>query len=371
MKPLKLGRNPFVRAVLPRGSKRRTLVAKAVRRVRALTPLRKKPHRAEVSRLQEEAKLKRVWSRHLTEMLDIYLVSGFQDPRLNAQSIIGRHTLVRALFGSEFETLMREELAHAAELNDAIRLRGLEQGVRLTATMNPELQAGVQRVMESVADRLPIFAGRWQEALSGREATPLRVIEFACGSANDYRAFADYGIARFLDYTGIDLNVKNVANARRRFPEVDFRVGSILSLPEKRRSVDYVIGYDILEHLSLQGMQTVLETAERIARRGLYFAFFRMDEVPEHEEHLRGNYHYNLLSVDRMREHMEQRYASVQLIHIAKMFEDEYGYPHSYDYNRRAYSLIAEDPLPATGRASSYVVEGARALGRFRSSQPR
>ncbi|HEX8510759.1 MAG TPA: class I SAM-dependent methyltransferase, partial [Propionibacteriaceae bacterium] len=160
----------------------------------------------------------------------------------------------------------------------------------------------------------------------------------------DYRAMADYGVARFLDYTGIDLNEKNIRNAKRRFPDVDFRVGSILSLQEKRRSADYVIGFDILEHLSLQGMETALKSAERLARRGLYFAFFRMDEVPEHEEHPRGNYHYNLLSVDRMREYMDKRYRSVQLIHIAQMFEDEYDYHHSYDYNRRAYSLIAEDP---------------------------
>src|SRR5215217_3383450 len=147
--------------------------------------------------------------------------------------------------------------------------------------MDQEGQAGVQRVMEDVADRIDLFAQRWRDALTGCQAIPLRVVEFACGSANDYRYFVEYGLAQFLDYTGrIDLSEKNVANAKRRFPDTDFRVGSILSLPEKRRSVDYVIGYDILEHLSLQGMFTALKTAERIARRGLYFAFSEWTRFP-------------------------------------------------------------------------------------------
>jgi ubiquinone/menaquinone biosynthesis C-methylase UbiE len=196
--------------------------------------------------------------------------------------------------------------------------------------------------MEVVADRAPTLAKRWREALAGRQAPPLRVFEFACGSANDYRALADYGIARFLDYTGIDLNENNIANARRRFPSVDFRVGSILSLTEPDRSIDYVTGCDIFEHLSLQGMQTAIDAAVRICRRGVYFGFFRMDEVPEHEELPLRQYHLNVLSAPRMREHMQQRFASVRLVHVRKMLKDDYGYAHSYD--RRAYSLIAESP---------------------------
>jgi ubiquinone/menaquinone biosynthesis C-methylase UbiE len=235
-------------------------------------------------------------------------------------------------------------MAHAAELNEAIRVRGLELGVPLTATMDQEKQAGVRRVMEVVADRLPVFGQRWRETLAGLDAPELRVVEFACGSANDYRTMADYGIARFLHYTGIDLNEKNIANAKKRFPDVDFRVHSILSLDLPDRSVDFVIGFDILEHLSLAAMDTALATAMRLARQGLYFALFRMDEVPEHQEHPRANYHYNLLSVARMRQLMEQHYSDVQLVHVPKMLEDDYGYRHSYDYNRRAYSLITHGP---------------------------
>lgn len=334
-----LRRNPVVQALLPVGSRRRAVVRGLVRRSSSTTqPAKPSPRKVAIR--QEETKLRQSWSRHRADMLDIYLVSGFQDPRLNAQSILERHMLVRAMFGSEFDDLIHEELAYAVELNDAIRLRAQELGVLIKPRLRPTAQADVQRVMEVVAGRAPTFAKRWRDALAGREVPPLRVFEFACGSANDYRALADYGIARFLDYTGIDLNEKNIANARRRFPGVDFRVGSILSLTEPDRSIDYVIACDIFEHLSLQGMQTAVAAAVRICRRGLYVGFFRMDEVPEHEEVPRRQYHYNMLSAPRMREYMQQRFTSMQLVHVRTMLKDDYGYPHSH--NPHAYSLIAE-----------------------------
>jgi ubiquinone/menaquinone biosynthesis C-methylase UbiE len=336
----------LVRKTLPRGSRRRAAVAQAVRRVSpAFLEAKNKITLPKEETPREEAKLRGVWSKHDPKILELYLVTGYQDPRLNAQSILARHTLVRALFGTRFEDLMREELAHAVELNDTIRLRAKELGVPLTATMNRERLAVVQQVMESIADRVGVFGERWRAALASEQAPPLRVVEFACGSANDYRSFADYGIARFLDYTGIDLNETNIANAKQRFPDVDFRLGSILSLTEPDASVDYVIGFDILEHLSLQAMETVLTTAVRMARRGLYFAFFRMDEAAEHKEEPRGQYHYNLLSAPAMRRYMRERYSQVQLIHIASMLKEQYGFPYAHEYNRRAYSLIAEGPL--------------------------
>ena len=342
---LRLVDNAVVTRALPRGSRRRATVARVVRRASSVVLEAKNAVTLPKEALpREEAKLRGVWSRYSPEILEVYLVSGYQDPRLNAQSILARHTLVRAVFGARFEDLMRAELAHAAELNDAIPLRAKELGVPLTATMNRERLAAYRQVMEVVADRVDLFKDRWRDALAAEEAPPVRVVEFACGSANDYRAFADYGIARFLDYTGIDLSKTNITNAKQRFPDVDFRVGSILSLTEPDASVDYVIGFDILEHLSLQAMDTVLTTAVRMARRGLYFAFFRMDEVAEHQEEPRGQYHYNLLSAPAMRRYMQQRYTQTQLIHIPTMFKAEYGFAYSHEYNRRAYSLIAEGP---------------------------
>jgi SAM-dependent methyltransferase len=330
-----IAKNPVVTAAFPTGSRRRAAVKRLWRR----PPQRPAPLRA------EEAKLRGVWAGYRQDMLERYLVSGYQDPRINVPSILARHTLVRALFGSEFDALMREELAWAVELNEAIRVRAAELGVKIKPTLDPDHLADVQRVSEVIADRAPEFVKRWQDALAGRQAPRLSVLEYACGSANDYTAFADYGIARFLDYTGVDLNETNITNARRKFPDVNFRVGSVLDLPEPDRSVDYVIGFDIMEHLSLPAMQHATEAAVRICRRGLYFAFFRMDEVPEHVDNPRGNYHFNLISAPLVRKDMERWFSIVQLVRIADMLNDDFGYEHSY--NRRAYALITENPVPA------------------------
>jgi SAM-dependent methyltransferase len=268
-------------------------------------------------------------------------VTGYQDPRINAQSIIARHTLVRGLFGSDFDELMREELVFAVELNEAMRVHAAELGIRLI-NRGPESLANKARVSEVIADRAPIFAERWRAALADREAPPLSVLEFACGSANDYRAFADYGIARFLDYTGIDLNDANITNAKRTFPDINFRVDSILSLPEADHSIDYVIGFDILEHLSPAAKRTAMDAAVRICRRGLHFAFFRMDEIPEDIVTPVRKYHRNTLSAPRMREYMGERFESAQIINIPKLLKRDYGAEHSY--NPKAFTLLAEGP---------------------------
>jgi ubiquinone/menaquinone biosynthesis C-methylase UbiE len=332
--------NPVVKAMLPAGSRRRAAVARPLKR---LWPAPQSLPTAAPPRLRtEEAKLRGVWAGYRQDMLERYLVSGYQDPRINVPSILARHTLVRALFGSEFDSLMRDELAWAVELNEAIRVRAAELGVVMKPTLDPDHHADVQRVSEVIADRAPEFGRRWQDALADREAPALSVLEYACGSANDYGAFADYGIARFLDYTGVDLNETNIANARRRFPDVNFRVGSVLDLPEQDRSMDYVIGFDIMEHLSLPAMQHAMDAAVRICRRGLYFAYFRMDEVPEHVDNPRGNYHFNLLSAPQVRQDMARRFGTVQLIQVADMLKDNFGYAHSY--NRKAYALITENP---------------------------
>jgi SAM-dependent methyltransferase len=355
MPPSRLARNPVLGIVFPVGSRRRALAVASVRRVvpaagpKPPTPeqvaarkkaaaKRRRAERAARRLDAEEAKLKRVWARYNPDKLELYLVTGYQDPRINAQSILARHALVRALFGSDFDDLMREELLHAIVLNEAIRVRAAELGLSLGR--GPDALERKARVCEVIADRAPIFAERWRTALADREAPKLSVLEFACGSANDYRAFADYGIARFLDYTGIDLSDTNINNAKRWFPETNFRVDSILSLPEADHSIDYVIGFDILEHLSMEAKQRAMDEAVRICRRGLHFAFFKMAEIPDDIDNPVRGYHANPLSAPRMRDYMEQRFDSAQVINVSELLKGEYGAEHSF--NPKAFTLMTE-----------------------------
>ncbi len=357
-----IAKSPVVKTVLPVGSRRRAAASNAFRRVqpvldrfsppgpkpksRTAVTTKLAPKTAPKNLRTEEGKLQGNWRQYKQETLSRYLVSGYQDPRINIQSILARHTLVRELFGSEFDALMHEEIVWAVELNNALRLRAAELGVKIKTTTNPERQAEIDRAAEVIADRVDAFRGRWQKALAGRQAPTLSVLELACGSANDYRTFDAYGIARFLDYTGVDLNESNIANARQMFPDINFRVGSVLSLPEADRSVDYVIAFDIMEHLSLAASKHATNSAMRICRRGIYIAYFLMDEIPNHKERPVRNYHRNLISAPRIRRKMANAFETVELIRISDMLRDTYDYPHSH--TKRAYSLIAQGPKQAS-----------------------
>lgn len=287
--------------------------------------------------------LRRIWSGVSAEMLDHYLVSGYQNPRINMQSVLLRHFLLRRL-GISDPDLMEGELRFAVELNEALQTRAAELGVQMGSYIDPRKQAAVRRVDAVIAGRQSEFEVRWASALAGRPATRLEVLELACGSANDYRSFVDYGIARHLDYRGIDLTPKNIENARRRFPDVAFEVGDMLDLPMPDRSVDYVIASDVFEHLSLAGMEQALSETTRLARRGVAFTFFNMSEAAEHEVHARGAYHWNRLSRPRIDAFVRERFPSVTVFPIAGWLTERFEYRHSY--NRHAYSIFAERTEP-------------------------
>jgi ubiquinone/menaquinone biosynthesis C-methylase UbiE len=289
----------------------------------------------------EVGKLKKSWAKYSPETLEDYLVSGYQNPRINAQSILARDFFVHQLFGAEFDELMQEELRFSVESNEAIRLRAKELGVTMGAFADPEKRAAVEQASAVIADREQVFEGRWNTALRGRSATPISVLELACGSANDYRSFANYGIAPFLDYTGVDLNETNIANATRRFPGVKFEVGSILELPYQDRSFDYVLAFDIFEHLSIASMEKAMAEATRLARKGLVLAFFIMVDAPDHNERPRGDYHWNELSASKIADKLRETFTDVQVTHLPTFLKQEYGYNHYY--NKKAWTIIAQD----------------------------
>lgn len=65
----------------------------------------------------ESEKLTRSWMQHEPEKLRGYLVAGVEDPRINLQSILSRHFLLRSLFGKKFRSLMDQECRFGAVMN--------------------------------------------------------------------------------------------------------------------------------------------------------------------------------------------------------------------------------------------------------------
>ena len=291
----------------------------------------------------ERVVMRVVWRSGSAEMLDAYLVSGYQNPRINVQSILLRHYLTASLLGPSANALMQDEIRFAIELNDVLRQRAAELGVTMGTFRDPERHAAVRRVDAAIADRETTFTGRWAARLADDRAEPtrIRVLEFACGSANDYRAVAECGLGSRLDYVGVDISPKNIENARRRFPSVTFDVADILRLDMPDQSFDVVIASDLFEHLSPSALDHALAEAARLARVGVVLTFFNMAEAPEHVFRRRRTYHWNTVSRARVAERLHlDGMGIVECLPIAAWLDAVHGYGRSY--NPDAWTIVAE-----------------------------
>lgn len=317
--------------LVPRGSRRHML---------AMQVLRRAPYVA--SRRAERRALVRSWAEHKADDLDQYLVSGYQDPRINAQSILTRHFLAGKVFGAdEFVDLEHRELDFCVRMNAELRKSAAELDVPMRAYLDPGKRAMVARAESAIEESKNTYEELWARELANLSANSISVLELACGSANDYRFFASYGLARFLDYTGIDLNPKNIENARARFPDVRFEEGDVTELPFETGAIDYVVAFDIFEHLSLASMRQAISEAMRVARSGMVLSFFNMVDKPEHVEEIRKLYHWNKLSAPKIVELLESTFERVTAYHIPTLLRKEHGAVKTH--NERAWTIVAED----------------------------
>lgn len=262
------------------------------------------------SLLHETDNLKFAWASKTPEKLRSYLVSGTQDPRLNIQSTLTRHFLIRQLFGAQFAPLQEQELEHAVRLNEErVRERGPSDAMRNE------------------------FVARWQATLAAAQAPTLSVLEAACGSANDYRYFDAYGIARFLDYSGFDLSEANIANARAMFPRIDFQVGNVFDIPRADASVDFVLAFDLFEHLSPEGVERAIDELCRVARRGLVLGLFNAEDTAEHFFNAvpERRYYWSTLSLKQFLAPVAAKSRAIEVVHIKGMLFSKYRQFGSYD----------------------------------------
>lgn len=323
--------------ILPRGTSRREAAATLAQKVRDRRDARNRPS----SVAEESQTLRASWANHDPDALDSYLVSGFQDPQVNAQSILTRQHLVSLLFPEEdFSALNRAEMEHCVRATKALQQRAEELGVKMGSYLNEAKRAEVRKVTEAIEPWKGDFEKTWSAELAGRSVErPLSVLEFACGSANDYRFFETYGIAPYLRYTGVDLNDKNIANAQRRHPEVDFQVQSVLDLPFPDRSYDYVLAFDLFEHMSIEAMEQAISEACRLADRGLLLTFFFMSDRQDHKVRPIRSYYWNILSRRRVQGLIEDQFGPVEAVRIRDLITREHDFTESY--NQRAWTFHA------------------------------
>jgi SAM-dependent methyltransferase len=329
---------------------------------------------------QETASLVRSWMRHEDLLLRDYLVAGVEDPRLNLQSLISRQFLITAGVGDRFQELMDAELRFAVAANWLLDLfragscreawLALRQGLRCGAddADGIEIPAWIRLIFQSLPasagglivpnyleqfltslvegagwefdNFLGLFMGLWREALASAPPAqpPLRVLEPACGSANDYRFIDRCGLGRLIDYTGFDLCPKNVDNARALFPSACFEVGNVFEIAAPDLAFDCVFVHDLFEHLSLEGIEAAAGEICRVTRTGICLGFFNMDEMPDHIVRPHEEYHWNTLSMERMRSLFEGLGFQTQVVHIGAFLRSATGCDRTHNPN--AYSFL-------------------------------
>lgn len=328
----------------------------------------------------ESERLVRSWQRHDPAMLRTYLVADVEDPRLNVQSILTRHFLTHAVLGDRYRDLMEAELRFATVMNwllalardggtaedfEAVALalesgadnaeglpvpafmhrRARELPARAAGLAVPDyLRAGLAEFGAAAAGGptpavLDTFMQLWQVTLSDRSVDrPIPVLEPACGSANDYRFLAASGVARFLDYTGLDLCEPNVVNARALFPETRFETGNVFALPARDGAYEYVFLHDLFEHLSPAGFAQAVAEVCRVTREGLCLGFFQMDETEEHVVRPVDEYHFNTLSLARTLEAFGRHGFAGEAVQIPSFLKWRFGC--EFSHNPNAYTLI-------------------------------
>ncbi|HXU75930.1 MAG TPA: class I SAM-dependent methyltransferase [Methylomirabilota bacterium] len=341
----------------------------------------------------ESERLERSWMRHDAGMLRDYLVASVEDPRINLQSILSRHFLVQAVAGEKWAALQQQEYRFSAAVNwlaalatrvgnredlDEV-LYALRQGADNSEGLEiPPFLSQTFRALPATTDGLVIpnyieslllrttfkdgrpdldpasldtFQGLWSQALirpakdaaSGEVAAKFSLLEPACGSANDYRFLRAYGLADAFEYTGFDLCEKNIDNARALFPGACFRQGNVFEIGAEPQSYQLSFTHDLFEHLSAEGIEAAVRELCRVTRWSIAVGFFNMDEIPEHILRPVEDYHWNMLSVKRMKQVFAEHGFIGQVIHIGTFLRQRVGCGLTHNPNAHTFVLHRGD----------------------------
>ncbi len=316
----------------------------------------------------ESELLRRSWERCDAATLDQYLVAGVEDPRINVPSILTRSLLCDSLFPGRYTRLIEEELRFGFAMTWL--LTQPEQGVESSSLLATAVGKGWNDQLDFIRDALHHFQHNtclpdhaadhlksppqsrllpsqtldtyqavWRRELADASHDGCSLFEPACGSANDFRYLASSGLGRFVRYTGIDVAPKNIANARRHFPDVDFRNGDLLDNGFADGAFDYSFVHDLFEHLSPDAAQQSIREILRITRREAWLHFFNAADMSSHHIRKVGSYYWNTLSIGRLLSLVEQYASHVEVVSIAELARAKCGLTDYY--NLGAYAIIA------------------------------
>jgi len=312
----------------------------------------------------ENELLKASWDCFPSEHLAVYLGIGEQDQRINTHSIFTRALLADTLWPGMFDDLITEEFRFGIvmtwllqELKAGATRIGLQDELYASPSAEriPELVRQTAAWLQSADCPLPDYLGEalmfpnpdqplwylfepalntfvslWSSRLDGLPSTPIRVLEIACGSGNDYKTILACGLAAHIAYAGFDISWKNIHNAVDLYPEAEFFEASILNSGLPDNSFEYLFVHDMLGHLSPGGMEVALREIMRIIRKEAWLHCYNVADIDHHETHPFQSYYRNRLSIPRLSESLEKAGASVEAITIPDMLYRKFGYMPPY-----------------------------------------
>lgn len=314
---------------------------------------------------EEGARLAGHWNRIGATELDRYLVQSVEHPSCNPQSILMRAFLVDRLFPRIGAPIIEAELYYSACACFALTaqregrfgplyrsvMRGEDE--RLPPFLRKDFRNPFvryfdpSRLYREIAVCCTVgfdefsspFESHWREFLESGIPRKCKLVELGCGSANDYRAWCSRGLARWVDYTGVDVSETNVRNALRRYPDVNFIVDDICSMDAADQEFEVSLAFDVFEHLSEASLPIALSETLRVARDECWISFFNLTDIPYHEFRQAGDYHWNLLSMSQVAEAVQSAGFDAEFHSVAGILESRFpGYHH---YNREAHILAA------------------------------
>jgi ubiquinone/menaquinone biosynthesis C-methylase UbiE len=317
----------------------------------------------------ESENLRNTWLRYPAGFLDSYLIQGVENPCVNPQSVVIRSLLVDTLVPGAHRDLAEQEMLYSACACTTIAAAGRGLFDLFTAALEGEPGADaalpLPEFLKEVRDRKPAlpfslrgvwqqifhaimnsyngfaspFEPLWHERLASEKSDRPTLLEVACGSANDSRYWARYGLDTLINYTGVDICPTNITNAQRRCPTGTFLEGNALALPFSDKSFDFYLTFDLFEHLSLPATQQALREAVRVTRRKLWLSFFALEDRPEHLEVPSPPYYLNVLSIARAVEELSRLGCDATVIDLPADWSRKFpGYQH---YNPRARIIEA------------------------------
>jgi len=305
------------------------------------------------------------WSCYGPKYLDSYLIQNVEHPAINPQSVLTRAFVVDRLVSARFETIIEDELlfaacaCHALQQHSKGRLSELLKCIQqepphaeLPRFLSPDFLSrqrchiDLKQLIMTLGACITLgfdwmqspFEKIWSRALADIKPAGERMLEVGCGSANDYRFWDRYGIARLIDYTGIDVCATNVSNAQTRFPNARFRLGDACSIDEADGTFKVVFCFDLLEHLSEQAIGAAMSEFERLSQDEIWISTFNAGPFANHQIRPVDGYHWNTLSLCELSQHLNDAGFAPEIVSVSAELERRFcGYHH---YNQNAYILI-------------------------------